>query len=74
MTLQGKRPTSAYGGDAAFGHGSVGCDSRADLIENFWQLRGKCGECQVHDARAGVNCSYGTHHSLDVVGVVQSGW
>jgi len=74
LTLESKCPVNTYGGGAAFGHGSVGCDFQAGLIENFWQLRGECGERQVQDAQVGVNCSYGTHHSLDVVGVVQRGW
>ena len=31
-------------------------------------------ERQAKDPRVGVNSSYGPHHSLDVVGVVQKGW
>jgi acetyl-CoA acetyltransferase len=67
-------PVNTYGGGVAFGHGSVGCDFQAGVLENFWQLRDECGDRQVADARTGVNSSYGTHHSLDAVGVVQRGW
>jgi acetyl-CoA C-acetyltransferase len=74
MMLDSECPVNTYGGGAAFGHGSVGCDFQAGVIENFWQLRGECCERQVEEARVGVNSSYGTHHSLDVVGVVQRGW
>jgi acetyl-CoA C-acetyltransferase len=74
MALDGACPVNTYGGGAAFGHGSVGCDFQAGVLENFWQLRGEAGQRQVEDARVGVNCSYGTHHSLDVVSVVQRGW
>jgi acetyl-CoA acetyltransferase len=74
MMLDSDCPVNTYGGGAAFGHGSVGCDFQAGVIENYWQLRGECGERQVEGARVGVNSSYGTHHSLDVVGVVQRGW
>lgn len=71
MSLEGRCPVNTYGGGVAFGHGSVGCDFQAGLIENFWQLRGECGERQVKDARVGVNSSYGTHHSLDACGILQ---
>jgi acetyl-CoA C-acetyltransferase len=74
MTLDSRCPVNTYGGGVAFGHGSVGCDFQAGLLENFWQLRGECGERQVNAPRVGVNSSYGTHHSLDVVGVVQRAW
>ena len=74
MTLDSKSPVNTYGGGAAFGHGSVGCDFQAGVLENYWQLRGECDERQVHDPQVGVNSSYGTHHSLDVVGVVRRGW
>ncbi|MBL8967271.1 MAG: thiolase family protein [Spirochaetaceae bacterium] len=74
MALGSKCPVNTYGGGPAFGHGSVGCDFQAGVIENFLQLRGECGERQVDGARVGVNSSYGTHHSLDVAGVVQRRW
>ncbi|MBN1178654.1 MAG: thiolase family protein [Anaerolineae bacterium] len=74
MTLESKCPVNTYGGGTAFGHGSVGCDFQAGVLENFWQLRGECGERQADAPRVGVNSSYGTHHSLDAVGVVQRGW
>lgn len=74
MALDSKCPINTYGGGPAFGHGSAGSDFQAGVLENYWQLTGKAGERQVKDARVGVNTSYGTHHSLDVVGVVQKGW
>jgi acetyl-CoA acetyltransferase len=74
MSLDSKCPINTYGGGPAFGHGSAGSDFQAGVLENFWQLRGECGERQVKNARVGINTSYGTHHSLDVIGVVQKGW
>lgn len=74
MNLESKCPINTYGGGPAFGHGSAGSDFQAGVLENYWQLQGKAGERQVKNARVGVNSSYGTHHSLDVVGVVQKGW
>lgn len=74
MSLYSKCPINTYGGGPAFGHGSAGSDFQAGVLENFWQLRGECGERQVKNARVGINTSYGTHHSLDVIGVVQKGW
>lgn len=74
MSLESACPINTYGGGIAFGHGSVGSDFQAGTLENFWQLRGECGERQVKDARVGVNSSYGTHHSLDAVGVLRRGW
>lgn len=74
MTLESKCPVNTYGGGIAFGHGSAGSDFQAGVLENYWQILGRCGERQVRDARVGVNTSYGTHHSLDVVGVVRKGW
>ncbi len=74
MSLESRTPVNTYGGGPAFGHGSAGSDFLAGTLENFWQLRGECGERQVKDARVGVNSAYGTHHSLDVCGVLQRGW
>lgn len=74
MALDSRCPVNTYGGGVAFGHGSVGCDFQAGLIENFWQLRGECGERQVKNPKIAVNSSYGTHHSLDAVGVLQKAW
>lgn len=74
MTLDSKCPINTYGGGPAFGHGSAGSDFQAGVLENYLQIRGEAGERQVKDAKVGVNTSYGTHHSLDVVGVVQKGW
>jgi 2-acetylphloroglucinol acetyltransferase len=74
MELHSRCPVNTYGGGVAFGHGSVGCDFQAGLIENWWQLRGECGERQVSSPQVGVNSSYGTHHSLDAVGILQKAW
>ncbi len=74
MSLDSRCPINTYGGGPAFGHGSAGSDFQAGVLENFWQITGKAGERQVKNARVGVNTSYGTHHSLDVVGVVRKGW
>ncbi|NTV64975.1 MAG: thiolase family protein [Oscillochloris sp.] len=74
MALDSRCPVNTYGGGIAFGHGSVGSDFQAGLIENFWQLRGECGERQVPDATVAANSAYGTHHSLDAVGVLKRGW
>ena len=74
MTLDSDCPINTYGGGPAFGHGSAGSDFQAGVLENYWQLRGECGDRQAKDPAVGVNTSYGTHHSLDVVGVVQKGW
>jgi acetyl-CoA C-acetyltransferase len=74
MTLDSPCPINTYGGGPAFGHGSAGSDFQAGVLENYWQILGKAGERQAKDVNVGVNTSYGTHHSLDVVGVVQKGW
>jgi len=74
MTLESQCPVNTYGGGPAFGHGSAGSDFQAGVLENFWQIQGECGERQVDRPKVGVNTSYGTHHSLDVIGVVQKGW
>jgi acetyl-CoA acetyltransferase len=74
MKLESDCPINTYGGGPAFGHGSAGSDFQAGVLENYWQLRGVCGERQVKDPEVGVNSSYGTHHSLDVVGIVRKGW
>jgi acetyl-CoA C-acetyltransferase len=74
MTLESDCPVNTYGGGIAFGHGSAGSDFQAGVLENFWQVRGQCDERQVENAEVGVNSSYGTHHSLDVVGVIRKGW
>jgi acetyl-CoA acetyltransferase len=74
MSLQSKCPVNTYGGGPGFGHGSAGSDFQAGLLENFWQLRGEGGERQAVDVRVAVNTSYGTHHSLDAIGVLQKGW
>ncbi len=74
MSLDSRCPINTYGGGPAFGHGSAGSDFQAGVLENYWQITGKAGERQVKDASVGVNTSYGTHHSLDAVGVVRKGW
>jgi acetyl-CoA acetyltransferase len=74
MALKSRCPINTYGGGPAFGHGSAGSDFQAGVLENYWQLRGECGERQVNDPQVAVNSAYGTHHSLDVVGVLRKGW
>jgi acetyl-CoA acetyltransferase len=74
MALESRCPVNTYGGGPAFGHGSAGSDFQAGLLENYWQILGRANERQVRSPKVGVNTSYGTHHSLDVVGVVQKGW
>jgi acetyl-CoA acetyltransferase len=74
MTLESRCPVNTYGGGIAFGHGSAGSDFQIGVLENYWQVLGKCGERQVKDVRVAVNTAYGTHHSLDVVGVIRKGW
>jgi acetyl-CoA acetyltransferase len=74
MAIDSRCPVNTYGGGIAFGHGSAGSDFQAGVLENFWQIQGRCGERQLADPKVGVNTSYGTHHSLDVAGVVQKGW
>jgi acetyl-CoA acetyltransferase len=74
MALESRCPVNTYGGGPAFGHGSAGSDFQAGLLENYWQILGRANERQVRSPKVGVNTSYGTHHSLDVVGVLQKGW
>jgi acetyl-CoA acetyltransferase len=74
MTLDSRCPVNTYGGGPAFGHGSAGSDFQAGVLENYWQITGQAGERQANEPQVGVNSSYGTHHSLDVIGVVQKGW
>ncbi|HEY9075779.1 MAG TPA: thiolase family protein [Anaerolineaceae bacterium] len=74
MAIDSRCPVNTYGGGPAFGHGSAGSDFLAGTLENYWQLRGLCGERQVKGARVAVNSAYGSHHSLDAVGIVQKGW
>jgi hypothetical protein len=74
MKLESDCPINTYGGGPAFGHGSAGSDFQAGVLENYWQLKGECGDRQVAAPEVGVNTSYGTHHSLDVVGIVRKGW
>lgn len=74
MSLDSRCPVNTYGGGPAFGHGSAGSDFLAGTLENMWQLRGQCGERQADEPRVGVNSAYGSHHSLDVCGVVQKAW
>jgi acetyl-CoA acetyltransferase len=73
MKIDSNCPVNTYGGGPAFGHGSAGSDFQAGVLENYWQILGICEDRQVENPSVGVNSSYGTHHSLDVVGVVQKG-
>ncbi len=74
LALQSACPVNTYGGGVAFGHGSAGSDFLAGVLENYWQLLGECGERQVANAQVGVSTAYGSHHSLDVCGIVQRRW
>jgi acetyl-CoA acetyltransferase len=74
MSLESPCPVNTYGGGPAFGHSSAGSDFQAGVLENHWQIQGKCGDRQVANMRVGVNSAYGSHHSLDAVGVVQRAW
>lgn len=69
--ISGKCPTNTDGGAIAFAHSSAGGDFQSKIYENWLQLLGKAGERQVKDPKITVAHAYGTHHSLDVVGVLR---
>jgi acetyl-CoA C-acetyltransferase len=69
--VDGAFPTNTDGGSIAFGHSSVGGDFSSRIIENMQQLRGESGERQVKNAEVALAHAYGTHQSLDVVGILQ---
>ncbi|MBI4835538.1 MAG: thiolase family protein [Planctomycetes bacterium] len=71
--IEGKCPTNTDGGAIAFAHSSAGGDFQSKAYENWLQLLGKAGERQVKNPKVTVAHAYGTHHSLDVVGVVRKG-
>jgi acetyl-CoA acetyltransferase len=51
--LGGKLPVNPSGGLLARGH-PIGATGAAQVVELSWQLRGRCGERQVADARVGL--------------------
>ena len=67
----GKCPTNTDGGAIAFAHSSAGGDFQSKFHENAIQLWGLADERQVKKPKVTVAQAYGTHHSLDVVGVLQ---
>ncbi len=67
----GKFPTNTDGGALGFGHSSVGGDFHSKVIENIHQLRGECGERQVPNAKVALAQAYGTHQSVDAVGILR---
>ncbi|MFA5794860.1 MAG: thiolase family protein [Candidatus Brocadiia bacterium] len=69
--VDGKCPTNTDGGAIAFAHSSAGGDFQSKIHENWLQLTGKAGERQVKNPKVTVAHAYGTHHSLDVVGVLR---
>lgn len=69
--LDGKCPTNTDGGAIAFAHSSAGGDFQSKIYENWLQLLGKADKRQVKDPKITVAHAYGTHHSLDVVGVLR---
>jgi len=69
--LDGAFPTNTDGGSIAFGHSSVGGDFSSRIIENMLQLYGQAGERQVSGARVALAHAYGTHQSLDAVGILK---
>jgi len=69
--IDGKCPTNTDGGAIAFAHSSAGGDFQSKILENWLQLTGKADKRQVKDPKITVAHAYGTHHSLDVVGVLR---
>jgi acetyl-CoA C-acetyltransferase len=67
----GRYPTNTDGGALGFGHSSVGGDFHSKIIENIQQLRGESGERQVENAQTALAQAYGTHQSVDAVGIVR---
>ncbi|MCK4908392.1 MAG: hypothetical protein KAS70_00705, partial [Planctomycetes bacterium] len=71
--IDGKCPTNTDGGAIAFAHSSAGGDFQSKVYENWVQLLGQAGDRQVKDPKVTVAQAYGTHHSLEVVGVLKKG-
>ncbi|MEW6027685.1 MAG: hypothetical protein AB1599_10395, partial [Planctomycetota bacterium] len=69
--IDGECPTNTDGGAIAFAHSSAGGDFQSKIYENWLQLLGKADKRQVKDPKITVAHAYGTHHSLDVVGVLR---
>lgn len=70
-SIEGKCPTNTDGGAIAFAHSSAGGDFASKIYENWIQLTGQAGERQVKNPKVTVAQAYGTHHSLDVVGILK---
>ncbi len=70
--LDGAFPTNTDGGSIAFGHSSVGGDFSSRIIENMLQIRGQASERQVAGAKVALAHAYGTHQSLDAVGILKT--
>ncbi|MHA1973901.1 MAG: thiolase family protein [Candidatus Hodarchaeales archaeon] len=73
MSLDSEVPINTFGGFVGFGHSSVGSDFHGPFFENCDQLLGKAAN-QVKDVEVAINESYGTHRSMEVVGLVKKGW
>ncbi len=69
--IDGACPTNTDGGAIAFAHSSAGGDFQSKIYENWMQLTGQADKRQVKDPKITVAHAYGTHHSLDVVGVLR---
>jgi hypothetical protein len=50
----------------------VGGDFSSRIIENMLQVRGQADERQVTGAKVALAHAYGTHQSLDAVGILKS--
>ena len=74
MLLDSEVPVNTFGGFVAYGHASVGSDFHGPFFENCDQLLGTAGERQVKGVEAAINESYGTHRSMEVIGLVRKGW
>ncbi len=74
MLLDSEVPVNTFGGFIGFGHASVGSDFHGPFFENCDQLLGKAGERQVKNIEVAINESYGTHRSMEVIGLVKKGW
>lgn len=72
--LDGPYPTNTDGGAIGFGHSSVGGDFHSKVIENMKQLRGQGEERQVENPKVALAHAYGTHQSIDVVGIMRRGF
>ncbi len=74
MSLDSEIPVNTFGGFVGFGHASVGSDFHGPFFENCDQLLNKSASRQVKNLEYAINESYGTHRSMEVVGIVKKGW